>query len=441
MAEIAAVGLAAAIIQLGAFATKVVDRCKEFRLRSKDVPKAFRTISVQLPLIVSSLEQIRDQTGEASLTPLKPVIEACYEEVKYLEGILDEILSAPGASTRERYTLALRSVRHDSEVKKSIANLQSNMDLLLVSIGIRASHVLQQLQSDGELREVISLMCQVAWLTAQPSLLKDLRDKLEATQSPSDSSIAADPGDENALVPQESSLQQRPTSKAWNPLEFHAVLIDELVGRRKELLTTSQRVLPRRIFEELAGSSGALPDIEAISLIKALRDAGDNVDRNFWCYTPLSVYDLNYITAEAAELLFDAGFTNLEGKDEHGFTLLLRTAIRTQIMGTISYDNLQPPIDAEEAQELQEEDKSRMQRFYELLPTAKLEYQQLSKSFSEFWPTFYQDHIASSPNNEGVNIEYQSMVELGVQIHEIDEGIRELNMDESRKSQASSDSD
>lgn len=154
MAEIAAVSLAAAIIEIGIFAKKVVDRCKEFRSRSKDVPKAFRTISVQLPLVVSSLEQIRDQTGEASLTPLKPVIEACHEEVKYLEAILDRILPAPGASRWERDALAVRSMRHDSEIKKSIANLQSNMNLLLCNVSFRASYVLQQLRSDGEYHEV-----------------------------------------------------------------------------------------------------------------------------------------------------------------------------------------------------------------------------------------------------------------------------------------------
>lgn len=388
--------------------------------------------------------------------------------------------------------------------------------------------------------------------------------------------------------------------------DIHAVLIDGLASRRKELLITSLRVLPRPVFEELAGSSGALPDIEAFSLIKALRDAGDVVDPNYWCYTSFSVYELENFTTEIAELLFAAGFTDLEGKGKPGLTLLLRSAMRIpgdksigrtqglarihwllskgvslrkhvetkalsdwlipsvnvvsamlgrmmgfiynnkndsditkellrQVLGShyqncqdlckcqcsmrgctplitflkgfsraseghlrtdkdhghrerlvnrvmqilalditaseiigmtnsalrfclfedlelrhvccrvmatsIAYQDLLPPIDAEEAQELQEEDKSRMQKFHELLPKAELQYHQSSKSFSEFWPKFYDDNIASRPSDGSVNIAIQGMVELGIQVHEIDEGVRELNIDEPRIMEVSSDSE
>ena len=67
------------------------------------------------------------------------------------------------------------------------------------------------------------------------------------------------------------------------------------------------------------------------SLIKVLFDAGDSINPNHWSYTYSSVYDLEEITVEIAERLFAAGFTDLEGNDPDGFTILLRSAMRTAV--------------------------------------------------------------------------------------------------------------
>ncbi|KAI4135867.1 MAG: hypothetical protein LQ341_005827, partial [Variospora aurantia] len=109
---------------------------------------------------------------------------------------------------------------------------------------------------------------------------------------------------------------------------FYMALIDELVSRRKWLLTNSRVLLPRYIFERLTSSLRGLPDIEAFFLIRALLEAGDNIDPHHWCYTSSSVYDFEEITPEIAELFFGAGFTDLEGKDSYGLTVPLRTAMQ-----------------------------------------------------------------------------------------------------------------
>lgn len=137
MAEVmATVGFVAAIIDISRFAKRLVDRCREFHSRAKDVPKAFHSIYIQLPLVVSSLGQIRAQAesgllSEDSLISLQTVIEACHEEVKELEVILNKILPAPSASSWDRSALALRSLRCEAEVKKSIANLDSHIHKLM----------------------------------------------------------------------------------------------------------------------------------------------------------------------------------------------------------------------------------------------------------------------------------------------------------------------
>ncbi|KAL8974628.1 MAG: hypothetical protein Q9197_001140 [Variospora fuerteventurae] len=256
---------------------------------------------------------------------------------------------------------------------------------------------------------------------------------------------------------------------------IHMALINELASRRKRLLTNSQALLPRHIFEELTSSLKGLPDIEAFFLIRALLEAGDNIDPHHWCYTSSSVYDYEKITPEIAELFFEAGFTDLEGKDSYGLTVPLRTAMQayrpkhgtvmlaklhwllsksdslrspikkeslsewlipsvnviSAMLGPLIASqkpriDLQPPIDSEEARELQEEDEHRMQRFHNLLPEAELEYQAWT-SFSDFWAKFYHDNIASSQEDESLEIRAQA-AEIGVRIHEID-GVESLEED------------
>lgn len=157
---IALFGLVAAIIEISSFAKRLVDRCKEFHSNSKDAPKGLRAIFIQLPLIVSSLEQIRGQAesgalGDDSLMLLRPVIEACHEEVKDLGAILNKILPAPDASSWDRNALALKSLRSEIEVKKSIGSLSGYVQyLILFQTCISTTHVLQQSRSDGHPHEV-----------------------------------------------------------------------------------------------------------------------------------------------------------------------------------------------------------------------------------------------------------------------------------------------
>ena len=62
MAEaLAIVGLVAAIVQFVSFGTEVIGRLNDFCANSKDVPPAFRDISVQLPLLVSNLKRTKEE--------------------------------------------------------------------------------------------------------------------------------------------------------------------------------------------------------------------------------------------------------------------------------------------------------------------------------------------------------------------------------------------
>ncbi|KAL8719074.1 MAG: hypothetical protein Q9225_003869 [Loekoesia sp. 1 TL-2023] len=239
MAEaMATVGFVAAIANLSCFAKKLVDRWKEFHSRSKHVPKAFRSIYTQLPLVVSSLEQIRNQAegsllSEDLIASLQPVIEACHEEVKDLEIILNKILPAPSASSWDRNALVLRSLRYEAEVKKSTANLDSHLQkLMFYQVNISAARISQlHLNHSKEPPGIFSLIDQPGQLIARPSLLKESIDNLAAIEYPYNGSRTEDFVDENELVPQNVPLGQgplprilrpRPNLDARNPLEAEA---------------------------------------------------------------------------------------------------------------------------------------------------------------------------------------------------------------------------
>ena len=166
MAEaMATVGFVAAVIELSSLAKKLVVRWNEFHSKAKDLPKTFRSIHVQLPVVVWSLEKIRAQAengllDEDLLNSLQPVIEACYEDVKDLESILNKILPNPSTSSWDRANLVFRSLLHEAEVRKSIANIESHIQKLMFhQTCISATRALRlPLDHDRELGEVSFLI-------------------------------------------------------------------------------------------------------------------------------------------------------------------------------------------------------------------------------------------------------------------------------------------
>jgi hypothetical protein len=128
MAEaIAVVGVVASIVQLVDYSSKVLHRLNEFQSRVGEVPKPFRHIKAQLPVLQDTLQQtkkgidagfVRDETRKA----LIPAMEGCKKQIGLLDDILTKILPAPGDSWGEKSKKALLSLRKDAKVE-SIAKI------------------------------------------------------------------------------------------------------------------------------------------------------------------------------------------------------------------------------------------------------------------------------------------------------------------------------
>lgn len=132
----AAVGLAAAIIEIVRCTKAICNRFEEIHSKAKDVPEAFKELKTQLPLIIWILNSIKklEKKGlldEDAVKPVEAVSQACAEEVKSLTTILDEVAPPTELSTIERARMVVKSLRVESKFQKSRISLASHVKLLI----------------------------------------------------------------------------------------------------------------------------------------------------------------------------------------------------------------------------------------------------------------------------------------------------------------------
>ena len=136
MAEtLAVVGVVASIVQLIDFGTKVVLRMNEFHSAMGEVPKSFRTLEIELPLVFKTLKRIKehaaiDDVEESS--SLCSVVDGCLGEIERLDKILNKVSPSQGQSKRWRTTglKAFKSFGYDKEVQRISTKLHGYMGIL-----------------------------------------------------------------------------------------------------------------------------------------------------------------------------------------------------------------------------------------------------------------------------------------------------------------------
>lgn len=137
MAEaLAVVGLAVSVFQFVDFASKVLDRLRDFQSSIHDVPKAFRDIITQLPLLIDTLRRTQHRADSGHVTTgtanvLIPVVEGCLLQVKRLEDILVKAVPTKGSPGWERHFKALCSLRCDKTVQQITSTLQTYVQYLI----------------------------------------------------------------------------------------------------------------------------------------------------------------------------------------------------------------------------------------------------------------------------------------------------------------------
>ncbi|KAF2667457.1 hypothetical protein BT63DRAFT_292722 [Microthyrium microscopicum] len=135
MAEIiAGVSIASSFIQLVDFGTKVVSRLHDYRSDFQELPKVFRDLHIQLPLLLRTIEALRSKAESSTLPGLKdhlvPILDGCKNELQSLDQLLTDLLPVTN-SWREKLKKASRSIFQESKLERMHKTLRQYTDTLM----------------------------------------------------------------------------------------------------------------------------------------------------------------------------------------------------------------------------------------------------------------------------------------------------------------------
>ena len=137
MAEaLAIVGIAANIVQLVDFGSKILHRLNEFQSSAGDVPTSFRHIKAELPVLLDTLQQTKEAIEACSVRyetkkALLPAIEGCRFQIRSLDDVLMKALPTSGDSWTKRSRKAIwMSLRYESKVEKITATVRKYIQTL-----------------------------------------------------------------------------------------------------------------------------------------------------------------------------------------------------------------------------------------------------------------------------------------------------------------------
>ncbi|KAG8530287.1 uncharacterized protein KY384_004789 [Bacidia gigantensis] len=130
MAEaLAVIGLVANITQFIDLGTKIARRMDEMRLNNDEAPRVFRTIRGQVPLLVDTLQRLKERSEKGDLSletekALMPVIDGCLSELDSVDKLIEKIVPVAGDSSWRRNFKALSSVATEKKVQNIISSLR-----------------------------------------------------------------------------------------------------------------------------------------------------------------------------------------------------------------------------------------------------------------------------------------------------------------------------
>lgn len=123
------VGIVANIVDLVEFSTKVLARLNDFQSNLEEIPKAFRHIKAELPVLQETLKETIDKLGHGAIedstkAALLPAVQGCKIQIEALDGLLAETLPVAGDFRFKKTTKALWSITHDGKVESITITLR-----------------------------------------------------------------------------------------------------------------------------------------------------------------------------------------------------------------------------------------------------------------------------------------------------------------------------
>jgi len=127
---LAVLGVVANVMQLVDYSCKILDRIEGFNKGVKELPKSFRNLQVELPLLANILRRTNQkadsgQLDEETCKAIQPIIEACQTDLTALQEIFSKSVPKEGASKPEVVWKAITSLKLDKQVERAASSIAS----------------------------------------------------------------------------------------------------------------------------------------------------------------------------------------------------------------------------------------------------------------------------------------------------------------------------
>jgi hypothetical protein len=152
MAEaLAVVSVVASIVQLVDFGSKVLDRLNDFQSSLGEIPKIFRHVKAELPILLETLSLTKDAVEKGSIKEetkkaLLLVVNECQTQIAMLDDLISKSLPQERDSWRKKASKAILSLSQDAKVAKITTILRNHIQSL-TSYRVAASTTLQAAKS------------------------------------------------------------------------------------------------------------------------------------------------------------------------------------------------------------------------------------------------------------------------------------------------------
>jgi len=136
MAEaLVVVGVVANIVQLVDFGSKVLRRLNDFQSSLGEIPKTFKHVKDELPILLETLNQTKDTVEKGTIKEetkkaLLLVVNGCQTQITLLDNLISRSLPQKGDSWRKKTGKAIVSLRQDATVNKITATLRTHIQSL-----------------------------------------------------------------------------------------------------------------------------------------------------------------------------------------------------------------------------------------------------------------------------------------------------------------------
>ena len=136
MAEaIAVVAVVSSVVQLVDFGSKVSQRLNDFQSSLGEIPKVFRHVKAELPILLETLNQTKDAVEKGNIKEetkkaLLVVVIECQTQITLLDDLISRTTPKEGDSWRKKTIKAILSLGQDAKVAKITTVLRTHIQSL-----------------------------------------------------------------------------------------------------------------------------------------------------------------------------------------------------------------------------------------------------------------------------------------------------------------------